>query len=102
MTSMNPTKPTTLFADICLGAFAGVAVFITTSLMSVVPKTNNSITVDGIAEYVVEMPESAFKKNLLTVFGAEYNGDSAELNQLLTSYSMMKLEEMEKRKGNSL
>ena len=64
--------------------------------------TTSSVTVDMIAEYVIEMPESAFKKNLLTVFGAEYNGDSKELNELLGAYSTMKLEQMQKRKGNTL
>lgn len=64
--------------------------------------TTNNITVDAIADYVIEMPESPFKKNMLTVFGAEYAGDSTELNKLLNAYSTMKLEEMEKLKGKTL
>ena len=48
-----------------------------------------------IADYVVDkMPDSALRSNLLTVFGAEYNGTSQELNELLKSYAKMKIHEL--------
>jgi hypothetical protein len=47
-----------------------------------------------IATYVVDMPDSALRSNLLTVFGAEYNGSSQELNEILKSYAKMKIKEL--------
>lgn len=47
-----------------------------------------------IATYVVDMPDSALRSNLLTVFGAEYNGTSQELNEILKSYAKMKIKEL--------
>jgi len=47
-----------------------------------------------IADYVVDMPDSALRSNLLTVFGAEYNGTSQELNEILKSYAKMKIKEL--------
>lgn len=86
----------------CVIFWSWVLLWAFSSFKEAPSNTTNSVTVDAIAEYVIEMPESAFKKNLLTVFGAEYNGDSKELNELLGAYSTMKLEQMQKRKGNTL
>jgi hypothetical protein len=54
----------------------------------------NSNAAETIAEYVVDMPDCALRSNLLTVFGAEYNGTSQELNELLKSYAKMKIHEL--------
>jgi hypothetical protein len=57
------------------------------------PIANNNAA-ELIATYVVDMPESALRSNLLTVFGAEYNGSSQELNEILKSYANMKIKEL--------
>ena len=50
-----------------------------------------------IIEHVVhEMPNSAFKSNLLTVLGAYYGDSSEELNEIMQMYSDMKIQEMSK------
>lgn len=53
-----------------------------------------------IIEHVVhEMPNSAFKSNLLTVLGAYYGDSSEELNEIMQMYSDMKIQEMSKGGG---
>lgn len=93
--------PTTLFADITLGALAGLALFVVVSLLRAEPEPKQrDVSVEDVVDFIVEkMPESYLRKNLLVVFGAEYSESSDELNELLTAYSQMKLDEMEKEKS---
>jgi hypothetical protein len=56
--------------------------------------TTNSNAAELIADYVVDMPDCALRSNLLTVFGAEYNDSSEELNEVLRAYAKMKVKEL--------
>jgi hypothetical protein len=107
MATTSPAKVRNVTALVCavlVALIVSIGAFLSSHKPVVVRQNNttNNITVDAIADYVIEMPESPFKKNMLTVFGAEYAGDSTELNKLLNAYSTMKLEEMEKLKGKTL
>ena len=51
--------------------------------------------IDTIVEYVSrDMTDSPLRNNLLIVFGTEYNGDSQELNKLLSKYAEIKLSQI--------
>ena len=89
--------PSTLFPTIALSMLAGLGVFILLSLLSSDgPKQNDAtLTPEAVVNYVAEdMPESHLRSNLLIAFGAEYNGDSQELSELLRTYAEMKLKQM--------
>lgn len=62
------------------------------------PIANNNAAELVIEGVVLEMPNSAFKSNLLTVLGAYYGDSSEELNEILQMYSEMKLQEMSKNR----
>lgn len=56
-------------------------------------------SVNALIEYGQSLPSTNFKSNLFTVLGAEFGGSSDELNQILRTYSEMKIEEMKKDKS---
>ena len=98
---MNPTETDTRFSTIALGMFVGLSMFIITALISSDAKPENvALTPEAIAEYIVdEMPESYLQRNLFIVFGAEYSDSSKELNDLLSLYAQMKIEQMQKQQS---
>lgn len=56
------------------------------------------INVKDVEKWVHSLPESSFKSNLLTVLGAEYGGDSEELNKLMKAFIEVKMQELSKQK----
>lgn len=55
--------------------------------------------VKDVEKWIQELPDSSFKSNLLTVFGAEYGGDSDELNKLMKAFIEIRLQELTKEKS---
>lgn len=62
------------------------------------PAIEQSINVKDVEKWVHSLPESSFKSNLLTVLGAEYGGDSEELNKLMKAFIEVKMQELSKQK----
>lgn len=56
------------------------------------------INVKDVEKWVHSLAESSFKSNLLTVLGAEYGGDSEELNKLMKAFIEVKMQELSKQK----
>lgn len=61
-------------------------------------ETKQQITVKDVEKWIESLPESSFKSNLQTVFGAEYGGDSAELNKLMKAFIEIRIQELTKEK----
>lgn len=61
-------------------------------------ESKQKINVKDVEKWLESLPESAFKSNLQTVFGAEYGGDSAELNKLMKAFIEIRIQELTKEK----
>lgn len=46
-----------------------------------------------VEKWLLALPNSAFKSNMLVVFAAEYGGSSQELNNLLQAFAEIKIQE---------
>ena len=55
-------------------------------------------TTKDVEQWLGNLPESTFKSNLLVVFGAEYGGDSEELNKLLNAFIEIRIQELTNEK----
>lgn len=97
-------KSFTSFISIFVGCFVGLAV--ADALLKSANKNDvkspaaihKQFDVDEFANTVIQMPDGAFKSNLLTVIASEYSGSSEELNALLKKYSEIKIKELSKQK----
>ena len=49
----------------------------------------NQLTLTQFLEIVKNLPEGAFKSNLLFLIAADYNGDSIKLNEILQAYGRL-------------
>lgn len=97
MATTSPAKVRNVTALVCailvalivsVGAFLG-------NHKPVVAKQDNVAKMEIMAQYVIdEMPDSALRSNLLTVFGAEYAGESQMLNKLMLKYAEMKIQQL--------
>lgn len=58
-----------------------------------------NIQIKDVEKWLLALPDSAFKSNLLTVLGAEYGGNSEELNDLMKAFIEIKLQELSKNKS---
>jgi hypothetical protein len=98
---MSTTETDTRFSTIALSMLGGVALFIITAFLSSDAKPkHNALTPETMADYVInEMPDSVLRRNLLIVFGAEYGEDSQELNDLLSMFSQMKIDQLQKQRS---
>lgn len=52
---------------------------------------------DSLIDTINSLPNSSFKANLIVAVGAEYNGDSDQLNEILNAYAKLKIKEIEKK-----
>lgn len=52
---------------------------------------------ESLIDAINNLPDGSFKANLMTVVGAEYNGDSDQLNEILNAYAKLKIKEIEKK-----
>lgn len=66
--------------------------------MNKAPAIEQTINVKDVEKWVHSLAESSFKSNLLTVLGAEYGGDSEELNKLMKAFIEVKMQEFSKQK----
>jgi hypothetical protein len=51
----------------------------------------------SLIDAINNLPDGSFKANLMTVVGTEYNGDSDQLNEILSAYAKMKINEIKKK-----
>lgn len=49
-----------------------------------------------LIKQVESLPESNLKHNLYTIIGAEYSGDTAQLNRLLQKYAQSMIDKLQK------
>jgi hypothetical protein len=66
--------------------------------MNKVQLAQQAISVKDVENWVHSLPESSFKSNMLTVLGAEYGGDSEELNKLMKAFIEVKMQELSTQK----
>lgn len=59
--------------------------------------TNPGEPIDNLETAIHALPDSQLKRNLFTILASEYAGDSKELSDLLKTYSLMKIEELENK-----
>lgn len=52
---------------------------------------------DSLISVINRLPDGSFKANLMTAVGAEYNGDSDQLNEILNAYAKLKIKEIKKK-----
>ena len=50
-----------------------------------------------LEELIENLPDGSFKSNLMVILGADLNGDSDQLNEILRAYAQMKIKEMKKQ-----
>lgn len=62
------------------------------------PLVKEKINVKQVESWIETLPDSSFKSNLYIVFGAEYGGDSEELNKLLKAFLEIRIQELTKEK----
>lgn len=56
------------------------------------------VNVKDVEKWVNSLQDSPLKSNLLTVLGAEYGGDSEELNKLMKAFIEIRLQELNRQK----
>jgi hypothetical protein len=50
----------------------------------------------SIIDQVEKLPDGPFKRNMFTIIGTEYAGDSVKLNKMLQKYSEEMIKQLEK------
>lgn len=105
---MNQKKPSKL-ASALAGCYAIFMVLATALIITVLcfwavkaslVILDSADPIEKLEVAIDELPDSPLKRNLYTVLASEYASDSEELNDLLQTYTEMKIQELQK--DNSL
>jgi predicted PurR-regulated permease PerM len=96
---IKKNQSTILLIILFLGAFLMIFFGFKPKEQTQTQNTFSSITTTkDVEQWLGNLPDSTFKSNLLVVFGAEYGGDSEELNKLLNAFIEIRIQELTNEK----
>jgi hypothetical protein len=96
---MSMWIPITLLSSILVGLGVGFSILMHTcykpepEIITKEVKVGSPMTQQDFMDFIENLPTCATKSNLQVVIGADLEGDSAGLYQILSAYAKMKLDE---------